>query len=126
MTQELLIVGIGGFLGANARFLLATLISERWPTVFPLATWLINITGSLAIGFFLVFVAQRVEAVDPRWRLLFVTGFLGAYTTFSTFSWEMLRLIEQQQFGLFALYAISSVVVGLIAVSLGAWLGYRL
>src|SRR5579859_415069 len=88
-----LVIGIGGFLGATARFLVAGWVAARLGTTFPYGTLLINVTGSFVIGLFLTIVAERVVA-PTNLRLFFVTGFLGAYTTFSTFSYESLALIQ--------------------------------
>ena len=112
MLERVLIVGIGGFVGANTRFLLGAWLAERLGASFPWATFVINVTGSLAIGFLLTFVTERVE-VDPRWRLLFVTGFLGAYTTFSTFSLDTALLYERGELGLAALYVVVSVALSI-------------
>src|SRR5687768_414186 len=79
----ILAVSLGGILGANARYLVGVYVAERFGTAFPYGTLLINISGSLAIGFFLTLATERFQ-VDPLWRLFFATGFLGAYTTFSS------------------------------------------
>jgi len=121
VLYDILAVGAGGFAGANARFLLAQWINARVAPDWPWATFAINVTGSLLIGFGLVLMLERVD-LDPRWRLLFVTGFLGAYTTFSTYSWELLALLERRDLLGAALYALGSVVVGLGATTLGALL----
>src|SRR5207302_244037 len=69
-----LVIALGGMLGANARYLVGLLVAERLGADFPYGTLLINVTGSLVIGFFLTLVTERLE-VDPLWRLFFVTGF---------------------------------------------------
>lgn len=113
-----LIVGFGGFLGANARYLLATWLTQRYGTAFPYATLIINVTGSFVIGFFLIFASERL-ALPDAWRLLFVVGFLGAYTTFSTFSFENLALLQNGFWGLGLIYMVSSVGLGLLAALAG-------
>ena len=88
-------VGLGGFLGANARYLLGSYISDRWGAVFPLGTFIINITGSFILGFFMAFAEER-PFIAPSARLMFAVGFVGAYTTFSTFEYETMRLIQER------------------------------
>jgi CrcB protein len=83
----ILAISLGGILGANTRYFLTLYIAERLGTAFPYGTLFINVTGSLIIGFFLTFVTERLT-VDPLWRLFFATGFLGAYTTFSSYTFE--------------------------------------
>jgi CrcB protein len=85
------LVGLGGALGAIARHLIATFAIARWGTSWPWGTFLINISGCLLIAFFLTLTAERVT-VHEGWRYLFPIGFVGAYTTFSTYEWETMRL----------------------------------
>jgi len=84
--DKYLIIGLGGFLGANARYLLSGWAAQKWGASFPYGTLLINATGSFILGLFLAATTGRV-LVDPRWRLFFAIGFLGAYTTFSTYTY---------------------------------------
>jgi CrcB protein len=95
-----------------------SLITSRWPMTFPLSTFVINITGSFIIGFFLAFAGAH-PAINPHWRLLIAVGFVGAYTTFSTFEYEILNLIEAGLVMNATLYFILSAVVGFVAVRLG-------
>jgi CrcB protein len=113
-----LIIGIGGFLGANARYLLGGWIAERYGTSFPYGTMVINVSGSFVIGFFLVLISDRF-IIHPNWRLFFAIGFLGAYTTFSTFSFETFALIQQRSFVLAVANMAGSVVLGQLAVVAG-------
>jgi CrcB protein len=92
---------------------------------FPLATVLINITGSFALGVFFMWARQRMD-LDPRWRLLIAVGFCGGYTTFSAFAWETLDLIHQGRWGLAAINMTASNLFGLLAVLGGAYVGERL
>jgi CrcB protein len=115
-------VGLGGFLGANARYLLGGYISERWGAVFPLGTFVINITGSFILGFFLAYAQER-PWVAPGARLLFAVGFVGAYTTFSTFEYETLRLLQERELLLAMLNIVGSVLTGAVAVFGGFVLG---
>jgi fluoride exporter len=113
-----LLIGMGGFLGCNARYLLGGWIAERYGTSFPYGTMFINVSGSFIIGFFLVLIAERF-IVHPYWRLFFAIGFLGGYTTFSTFSFETSSLIQQRSFFLALANMVGSVVLGQIAVLVG-------
>ncbi len=117
--MDYVLVGLGGFLGANARYLLARWLTQYYGTAFPYATLVINVTGSFVIGFFLVLATERFVLRD-HWRLGFVVGFLGAYTTFSTFSFENLVLLQHGFWGRSLLYMSSSVVLGLLAAGTGA------
>ncbi len=118
-------VGLGGFLGANARYLLGGWIAARMGTLFPYGTFVINITGSFILGFFLAFIQDR-PWVHPTARLLFSIGFVGAYTTFSTYTYETIALMENGQLLLAAINCIGSVVAGLLAVFAGLVLGRAL
>jgi CrcB protein len=113
-----LLIGIGGFLGANARYLIGTWFAERYGPVFPYGTLVINVSGSLAIGFILELLIERALP-HPNWRLFLVTGFLGAYTTFSTFSFETYALAQERSYLLAMTNVVGSAVLGLAAVVVG-------
>jgi CrcB protein len=115
-------VGLGGFLGANARYLLAGWAARHLGADFPYGTLIINITGSFILGFFLAFIELR-PWVHPSARLFFSIGFVGAYTTFSTFTYESMALMERGELLLAGTYLIGSVLAGLIAVFAGMVLG---
>lgn len=119
--KNLLVVGGGGFLGAIARYALALAFDAFWTHRFPLATFVINVTGAFVLGLFLTLAVERL-ALPIEWRLFVATGFLGAYTTFSTFEYETQRLVEGGSAWLGLGYVVSSVVVGYAAVQLGVWL----
>lgn len=112
-------VGLGGFLGANARYLVGSFLLERLSTGFPLPTLLINVSGSFAIGVLLTLLTERILA-DPAWRLFLVVGFLGGYTTFSSYSFEALALVEKGLWLRAVVYVLASNGLSLIAVVLGA------
>ncbi len=116
--MEYLLVGAGGFLGANARYVLGALIADRLGTAFPYGTFLVNVTGSLAIGVILVLLTDRLAA-DPAWRLLVVVGFLGGYTTFSSYTFEALALAEAGQWLRALWYVVGSNLLGLAATYAG-------
>lgn len=113
-----LAISIGAVLGANARFLLGGWIAERLGTGFPFGTLVINVTGSFLIGIVLVVANERLA---PDWfRPLLAIGFLGSYTTFSTFSYETLALVETGSFGAAAANVGVSVAASLLGVYAGA------
>ena len=113
-----LAISLGGVLGANARYLVSVYVAERLGTAFPYGTLLINVSGSLVIGFFLTLATERFT-VDPLWRLFFATGFLGAYTTFSSYTFEAAQLVRDGAYGLAFLYLFGSVLAGMIGVFAG-------
>ena len=123
-----LLVGLGGFFGANARFLLARAIGATVDTPFPLGTFIINIAGSFLLGVVGTIVARQLSPESESLRLALGVGFLGAFTTFSTFEFETHGLLEVGSWLLAGVNMIGSLVVGLIALRLGvvitrAWLG---
>jgi fluoride exporter len=112
-------IALGAVVGASARYFLSTLISRDFVSAFPYGTLLINITGSLILGFFLVFSTERA-LLDPRWRLLVAVGFCGSYTTFSSYAFESFALMEQGQWLLTGINIVASNVLCLAAVLAGA------
>ena len=111
-------ISAGGLLGANARYL-AGQWAARWSEPFPWGTLLINVTGSLVLGFFLTLITERFigRAVT---RLFVAAGFLGAYTTFSTFGVETITLAQHHLSSTALAYVAASLVLGLAAVVAGA------
>ena len=112
-------IAVGAVVGASARYFLSGLIARNFSATFPCSTLLINMTGSLVLGFFLVYSTDRV-LLDPRWRLLVAVGFCGSYTTFSSYAFESFALMEQGQWLLVGLNALASNVLCLVAVLAGA------
>lgn len=115
---SVLAISVGAILGANARYFVGLYVAERLGTAWPYGTFIINVTGSLIIGFFLTLVTERYPA-DPLWRLFFATGFLGAYTTFSSYTFEAAQLARDGAYGLALLYLFGSVLAGMIGVFVG-------
>lgn len=113
------LVLVGGGVGAVVRFIVGTAIVARLGARFPYGTVSINITGSFLIGFILTFLTERTY-LSPNWRFLLVVGFLGGYTTFSSFEWETLGLMRDGSRWLGLLNAVGSVCVGYAAVWLGS------
>jgi fluoride exporter len=114
-------VAVGAMLGANLRFVVGNWAAERFGADFPYGTFLINVTGALAIGIVLSFMGERV-GISPLWRLFFATGFLGGYTTFSSYAWEALLLAQEGDWLPAAGYVLGSNVIGFAGVWLGATL----
>jgi CrcB protein len=119
-----LLVLIGGGIGALARYIAASAIMTRFGGKFPLGTLVINVSGSFLIGFLMTVLTERLQ-LDPAWRLLLVVGFLGGYTTFSSFEWETYTAVRAGGLWTGMLNVGSSVMLGYIAVWLGARLAQR-
>src|SRR5690348_9344351 len=83
---------LGGGFGSLARYVAGSVITSRFATLFPLGTMVINITGSFLIGLLMTLLSERLP--HPNWRLLLVVGFLGGYTTFSSFEWETYSVVR--------------------------------
>ena len=115
------VVGIGGFLGAIARYALGTYIGSRYGVRFPLGTFIINVSGSFLLGLILTLLARTTASA--YWRYLVPIGFIGAYTTFSTFEYETLRAMQDGQLMTGFLNVALSLVIGFIAVWAGAAIG---
>ncbi len=114
-------IAVGGALGSLARFWVGSAVANRMGTRFPYGTFVINISACVIIGFSLTYLGRRVD-VNPALRYLIPIGFIGAYSTFSTYEWETLSSLRAGAFFIAALYAFGSLFVGLAAV----WCGARL
>ena len=113
-----LMVMLGGAVGSLARYVVGLAIMNRMGGRFPWGTAFINITGSFLIGFLMALLTERARP-HPNWRLVLVVGFLGGYTTFSSFEWETLGLVRDGSHLLALLYVGGSVLLGYLAVWLG-------
>jgi CrcB protein len=123
MWQKIWWVGLGGFLGANARYWLGGWVQERWGSAFPWSTFLINMTGSFILGLFVTLISERYAVRHaPTLRLAIAIGFVGAYTTFSTFEFETLMLVETSAW----LRAFANAFGSLLAGFFSVWLGVLL
>jgi CrcB protein len=114
-------IGIGGFAGAVARYILGTYIGSRFGVRFPYGTFVINVTGSFLVGFSVVLLSRTTAG--RYWRYLIPIGFIGAYTTFSAFEYETLRAIQDGQPVTAMLNVVLSLVIGFVAVWAGSVLG---
>lgn len=117
--QKYLLIAVGGSLGSLARFVVGTAVAGRLGTRFPYGTLIINVTACVVIGFSLEYLGQHIE-LTPAWRYLIPTGFVGAYSTFSTFEWELFSNLQFGSFVVAGSYVCLSLVLGLAAVWCGA------
>jgi len=113
--EKYLFIAIGGSLGSIARYWVGSTVSGRLGARFPYGTFVINITACIVIGFALTYLGRHVE-FSPAWRFLIPIGFVGAYSTFSTYEWETLSTLRSGAFLLAALYAVGSLLLGLAGV----------
>ena len=119
---DILVIGIGGFIGSVSRYLLSIKVQQLFSgTMFPFGTMFVNISGCLIIGFISGF-SENVVLLSPRIRFFLIAGVLGGYTTFSTFGNETFNLIREDEFILALINVGIQVIMGVIAV----WLGYVL
>ena len=112
--QKYLLIALGGAAGSVLRYWVGSTISGRTGTRFPFGTLVINLTACIIIGFTLTYFGKRVD-LNPAWRFLVPIGFIGAYSTFSTYEWETLSTMRSGAFALAALYAVGSLILGLAA-----------
>lgn len=120
----LLLVGLGGSLGAIARYGIGLALTRRLGPGFPWATFVINVTGCFAIALFLTFAGERMP-VREGWRHFFPIGFVGGFTTFSSYAWEVVQLAEAGAWGRALAYALGSTAAGVAAVVLAMWIVRR-
>ncbi|WP_019849727.1 fluoride efflux transporter CrcB [Desulfitobacterium sp. PCE1] len=113
-----ILIAIGGALGALSRYELGLWIANRWNHPFPLPTFIINISGAFLLGFLNILFIDKLN-LSPHWRLGIGVGYLGAFTTFSTFGFEVFTLLEKGQYTTALSYVLLSILVGLCGVSLG-------
>ncbi|PHX55765.1 fluoride efflux transporter CrcB [Tychonema bourrellyi FEM_GT703] len=112
-------ISFGAVAGALSRYYITLWFASRFSTAFPYATFLINITGCLAMGFFITLASERVMIIPLEVRLMVTTGFLGAYTTFSTYGLETNALWRDRSYSVATFYWAGSAILGVIAVQLG-------
>lgn len=123
--EKFLLISAGAILGANSRYWLGNWIAQKWGAAFPFGTLIINLSGSFLLGLFMTLATERLM-IDPRWRLFFAIGFLGAYTTFSTYTFESFNLLLKGQWAAGLLNLLGSSLLGILAVGLGVYLGKSL
>jgi CrcB protein len=120
--DKVLWISIGAVLGANLRYWVGDWAAQRFGSGFPYGTLLINLTGSFLLGL-IVSMSMENFIIDPRLRLLLTIGFLGSYTTFSTYAYESIALISLGQWGLGLFNLLGSSLLGALFAILGIWLG---
>jgi CrcB protein len=117
--QALILVGLGGAIGAVLRYLTGVAVGQFWRDPFPLATLLVNIGGSLAMGLLVGWLARSLPAGQNEIRLFVAVGVLGGFTTFSAFSLDVVTLIERGDLGPAMLYIAGSVILSVGALFVG-------
>lgn len=117
--QKYLLIALGGALGSVARYWVGSTVGSRLGIRFPYGTLIVNLSACLVIGFTLTWLGERLE-ISSAWRYLIPIGFIGAYSTFSTYEWETLETLRSGAFLLAALYAAGSLLLGLGATWCGA------
>ena len=118
MGRDILLVGVGGFAGSVARYLVSVLLAAWATSAFPFATFAVNLVGCFLIGLIAVF-SDRGQLISPSMRPLLTAGFCGGFTTFSAFSIESVGLIQKGEYVYVSLYIALSVILGFLATVLG-------
>ena len=121
----ILFVAIGGAVGSVLRFLVSKIVQEKAGIEFPIGTFVVNVVGAFLIGIFFAYLVERVS-VPASARAMFITGFLGGFTTFSTFSYESVNLLQEGEMAKLLLYVCGTNVVGIAMTLLGYNLGRSL
>lgn len=118
MDRSILLVAIGGLIGSVVRYLAAIAFSTQTTPSFPFATLTVNVIGCFAIGVIFA-LSEKGNILTPEWRIFLTTGFCGGFTTFSSFSYESIKLLQDGQFLSLSANVILSVLLGLAATYLG-------
>lgn len=122
-TVTIALVALGGGVGAAVRYVVDTLVSSRWRGRLPLGTFLVNVSGALMLGLFLGALGNGWGAGMPAWSVLVTTGLLGGYTTFSTASYDTVRLARSRDWASAVVYAVGTMLASVGAVYLGSAVG---
>ncbi|MDF2572323.1 MAG: CrcB-like protein [Sporomusa sp.] len=121
MLINILIVALGGGIGASSRYLVSSWAAERFGPNFPYGTLIVNVAGCFIIGLFMALVTDKL-VVKPEWRLFVTTGFLGGLTTFSSFSYETMKLLQEADISLALYNVLANCMIGFLAT----WMGINL
>lgn len=112
-------ISLGAIGGALSRYYLTLWFAQRFGTTFPYGIFSINLTGCLAMGFFITVAVERVPSISLEVRLLIATGFLGAYTTFSTYGLDTMNLLRERNYQAAIFYWAGSAILGIVSIYLG-------
>jgi CrcB protein len=124
-VHPITLIAVGSAVGGNLRYWLGRWVdSQQWRGGLPWGTVVVNVSGSLLLGFLAVWFLERVEPAHRGLYLLLGTGFCGGYTTFSTFEWETYRLIQDGNWPAALANVLGSVVLGFLALVCGAFLAH--
>ncbi|MBD2439213.1 fluoride efflux transporter CrcB [Nostoc sp. FACHB-110] len=115
-------ISLGAIAGALSRYYITLWFADRFGISFPYGTFFINLSGCLAMGFFMTLAVEKMAIISPEIRLMVATGFLGAYTTFSTYGLETINLLRGRVFLSAFIYWGGSALLGVISVQLGVFL----
>jgi CrcB protein len=113
-------ISLGAIAGALSRYYLGLWFAQRFGTSFPYGTFFINLTGCFVMGFFTTLALERLSTISPEIRLLVAVGFLGSYTTFSTYGLDTVLLLRNRSLQTAGFYWLGSAVLGITGVQLGA------
>jgi CrcB protein len=116
--SSILIISLGAIFGANARYFMSRYAAKLMDPTFPYGTLIVNVVGSFIVGWFMIWTTERV-LVDPRWRLLLIVGFCGAFTTFSSYAYESMAYFEQGQWHLMLTNIFSNNILCLVGAVAG-------
>jgi fluoride exporter len=122
-VNQILLVGLGGAIGSIARYLISTRTYSYFGSGFPYGTLIVNFTGSFLIGLIAMFILERIQQFGMELRSFLIIGFLGGYTTFSSFSFETISLVQNGEYGSAFLNIFASLLLCLLATTLGIFLG---
>ncbi|MDI3546472.1 MAG: fluoride exporter [Halanaerobiales bacterium] len=115
---KLIYIGLGGFFGAVSRYSISKWVESRWDSTLPFGTLIVNVLGSFLLGFLMTFFLEKGFS-QPHLRVALTTGFLGALTTFSTFSYETMMLLEDKEILFAGINILANLIMGLIFVMIG-------
>lgn len=115
---EVMMVAVGGGIGATTRYLVSTWAAERFGADFPYGTLIVNVVGCFIIGAFMTLATEKL-IISPYWRLLITVGFVGGLTTFSSYSYETFKLLQDAEIMLAMYNLLANVIVGFFATWLG-------
>ena len=113
-------ISLGAIAGSVSRYYLGIWLAQLLGTNFPYGTLAINLTGCLGMGFFVTLASEKVAIISPELRLLVAVGFLGSYTTFSTYELDTVNLLRNSTVQIAILYWLGSAILGLISIQLGS------